>query len=259
MKKIAALFIILIFFSCNSGKKETNYINQAKRDIAIGFFYEAKTTLKNITKKNIKYDSAQLLIKYCDSMIIINQKREKFVKDSINKVKREQKIKSILKEYNKEIHDLYHFSSIREQFGGSIADLLLEIQYFENIAQKINLYTFYDNKKINYLSNKLKKALIYRQVKEFPTMRFDYAYFINKKLWENDIEVKANGYRTSELEFIGGIFAANKNKQIFEDKIENIAKKFRFKKVNYLWYKYDDNYTSYIIDSKSDRYIEIDY
>jgi hypothetical protein len=64
-------------------------------------------------------------------------------------------------------------------------------------------------------------------------------------MWENDIEVSANGTGKKYVNFSGGVFAANKNKQEFQTQVQEVLNMFRFNQARYRWYKEESEYTYY--------------
>ena len=64
-------------------------------------------------------------------------------------------------------------------------------------------------------------------------------------MWENDIEVSANGTGKQYINFTGGIFAANKNKKEFQTQVQKVLNMLRFKQARYRWYKGESEYTYY--------------
>ena len=90
------------------------------------------------------------------------------------------------------------------------------------------------------------------QIKEFPILRKTYVEVSKAELWVNDIDVSGSGTNTTCINYAGHIFAANANKQDFQDKLHAIMNELRFKKSTYRWYKGADEYTYYTIDSPGD-------
>ena len=138
----------------------------------------------------------------------------------------------------------------------SIKSLQLEIALFDVWSKMIKEAT----KSTNSNEVKLGTQLAYRvkllQTQEFPKMRKAYQKIASKKLWEEDIEVTINGYAFTTLEFTGGAFASNKNKQAFQMQINDIMKMLRFKRVSYKFTKYDQEYDYYNIESPKDNEIK---
>ena len=68
-------------------------------------------------------------------------------------------------------------------------------------------------------------------------------------MWEHDCDVSISG-RT--ITFTAGIFAANANIKDAYQNISDALRDLRFKRCNFKWYRYADEYTYYTIDSKND-------
>jgi hypothetical protein len=96
---------------------------------------------------------------------------------------------------------------------------------------------------------KLKKLLIARQKKDFPILRKNYIKWADAKAWENDMEIRGRG---TTIEYVWGRFASNKNIKEFQDNSHDLLTKLRFKRAIYKWYKGQDDYTYYDMDSKGD-------
>lgn len=175
-----------------------------------------------------------------------------FEKDSIQKVRAYEQdiLKRTTQLYNKiesAISDLSSFNS--EVYNFDIPGVLNEADFFKTVHLLIEEG---EASMVDSISNKvmnLRKKLISLQVKEFPKMRDRYRKYAKTALWEDDIKVK--GYKTT-IEFIGGIFAANKNKKEFYSKLENIFFKLRFKKIIFKWYDGDSEYTYYSPSTPND-------
>lgn len=143
------------------------------------------------------------------------------------------------------------FSSYKE----SIESIQLELVLFQVWAKKINEAKSSNNNDIKELGEKLETKVKKIQVSEFPKLRKAYGKIVAKKLWVENIEVEVFGNNSKTIQFTGGIFANNKNKQETQETLSEMLNLLRFKKVNYKWYKYDDEYTYYELDSKNDNEI----
>jgi hypothetical protein len=102
------------------------------------------------------------------------------------------------------------------------------------------------------LAKELERKVSVSQKKNFPILRKAFARLMKDKLWEHDIDVNVSGTNNSVLTFTGGIFAANKNIKDVQQMIWDQMEMLRFKRVNYKWYKYDDEYTYYNVESAKD-------
>jgi len=55
---------------------------------------------------------------------------------------------------------------------------------------------------------------------------------------------------------VGAIYANNKNKKDSYNLVSEMLKALRFDRANFKWYKYDNDYTYFEIDSLSDDKVE---
>jgi hypothetical protein len=101
-------------------------------------------------------------------------------------------------------------------------------------------------------AKKLEKLLVNQQLNHLPVLRKQYAKIMRQALWENDIEVEISGKRNTVLTFTGGMFAANRNIRETQQTLSEVLNLLRFKRVNYKWYEYDDEYTYYDLENAYD-------
>lgn len=94
------------------------------------------------------------------------------------------------------------------------------------------------------------------QAKAYPALRAAWAKTANTVMWENNIEVEAQGRAATSVLFTGGTFANNKNIATVQESISEQVKQLRFKRVKYRWYKHDDEAQYYDIDSPVDTDVE---
>lgn len=98
----------------------------------------------------------------------------------------------------------------------------------------------------------VKQKLVKYQRRGFPLFRRAYADRAGNKLWEEDIYVTIGGGRSEIITFTGGKFAANKNIKAAFDAIKNDLEKYRFKQARFRWFKGQEDYTYYKIESHTD-------
>lgn len=173
---------------------------------------------------------------------------------TINTTEKKQTDVEIKEQLEREISSIdkgIDFSSYKE----SIESIQLELVLFQVWAKKINEAKSSNNNDIKELGEKLETKVKKIQVSEFPKLRKAYGKIVAKKLWVENIEVEVFGNNSKTIQFTGGIFANNKNKQETQETLSEMLNLLRFKKVNYKWYKYDDEYTYYELDSKNDNEI----
>lgn len=144
----------------------------------------------------------------------------------------------------------------------SLCELVLNKTKFESVDIEFCIITFTDaanayqnssefatNKRVNEARLKLKQKLISAQIKTFPKMRKAYALTLKEKLWREDVDVKSND---KSITLTGGTFASNKNKEDTYIAMRDRLEQLRFKRVNFKWTKYDDEYTYWTIETPSD-------
>lgn len=141
-----------------------------------------------------------------------------------------------------------------ERYTNSKDSIITAISIFSAwvmIAEEGKKFTFNDEEKL--LLKNFKDKLSFVQSRAFPKLRDAYGPALRKVLWEHDITAKTfgSGYRT--IQFVGGIFAANRNIADFQEKISNILQQLRFNEARYKWFKEEDEYTYYDIKSPGDR------
>lgn len=137
----------------------------------------------------------------------------------------------------------------------SIESIQLEIVLFKVWGKNINEALNSKNNKIKALGKQLETKVQKIQTSEFPKLRKAYGKIVAKKLWVENIEVEVIGKKSKTIQFTGGIFANNKNKQETQETLSEILNLLRFNTVNYKWYEYDDEYTYYELDTKRDNEI----
>lgn len=88
--------------------------------------------------------------------------------------------------------------------------------------------------------------------KVYPMLRKRYAEQTSKLLWEHDIECKVVGKRSTEIVFVGALFASNKNIKEYYTTLYDVLNQLRFKRVDFKWYSMETEYSYYTIDSPQD-------
>ncbi|MCT4616193.1 MAG: hypothetical protein N4A49_15150 [Marinifilaceae bacterium] len=216
-----------------------DYIAEGKYEIAI-------KTLNDISEEDTLYNQAQILIHKADSLNYLREEEKKLAKEEASKKELEEKRKKAIEYLETEIKSINEgvdFSTYR----GAIDVLQMELLLFSAWANIITESEKLEDPKINSLVKQLRLKVARLQTKEFPIMRKEYTKLVGNQLWENDIDVSANGTGRKYINFSGRIFAANKNKKNFQTEIHEILTMFRFKQSRYRWYKGADEYTYYNI------------
>jgi len=137
---------------------------------------------------------------------------------------------------------------------GAMESLQTQLSLFEKWALAVRQgrqNTMQDS--INSLADEIAEKLSQIQTKRFPVLRQNYRNLLHTQLWVDNIEVEVMGNQNTTIQFTGGTFANNRNKLETFTTLKPMLEQFRFKRVNFKWYKYDEEYTYWEIDSKSDQ------
>jgi len=230
---ITVFAIIIFFISCSSDYE--NGINELNNKN----YEQALVYLKRVKNSDSTYNKAQSKIAEIDSLITITKEEKQ--KEEINNLK---------EQLTKEIEGISNFDG--KIYRNEISVIQVEAMLFTTWAKLITDNESNKDPEIVKLTKTLKTKLVNLQKIEYPKMRKNYGDVVSKKLWENNITVNAKGIGYTTLEFIGGIFANNKNKQEMQNSLNEILTQLRFKRVNYKWFKNDDEYTYYTMETKKD-------
>ena len=232
-----ATFLIgmLGFVTESDEEKAKSSIKTAQTAIEKENYENAISSLEEIDKDNPLFSEAQELLHKADSL---NRKRKEA---EGKRAEKEEKLKQKeqLEREIASIDDGVDFSTYR----GSVESLQMELILFGTWADIITKGENSDNLEIQSLAKRLRPKVIRLQLKEFPKLRDEYAKVVNRNMWENDIDVYANGTGNRYINFSGGIFATNKNKKDFQEQLYEVLTMFRFNQARYRWYKEADKYT----------------
>lgn len=244
---MATLIVGIIGVATESDEdRAKSSIEAAKNEIKEENYSIAISKLEDINKQNPLFSEAQQLIKKADSLNKIREKEKRLAKEMEAKKAAEEekrKQKKQLKKEIKSINEGVDFSTYR----GSVDALQMELVLFGTWADIIKKGEKSDDSEIQKLAKQLRLKVINYQIREFPKLRKGYANVVAKKMWENDIEVYANGPKNTYINFTGGLFAANKNKKDFQEQVHEVLKMFRFNQSRYRWYDGADEYTYWTI------------
>jgi hypothetical protein len=237
---------ILALATENDEDRAKSSLESAKTYIEQENYSSAISKLNDIEKENPLYSEAQQLLQKADSLNKMSEEDKKLAKElEAKKAAEEEKLKQKeqLEREIKSVNNGVDFTTYR----GTVDALQMELILFGTWANIITKGVNSDDPEIQKLANQLKPKVANMQIKEFPKLRKEYANIVAKKMWENDIEVTSNGTNNKYINFSGGIFAANKNKQDFQNEVHEVLKMFRFNQSRYRWYKGADEYTYYTI------------
>jgi len=218
-------------------------IESANKYIERGNYSNAISTLEKIEKTDTLYNNAQLLIKKADSLSNLTDEEKRIANElKAENTKKEELLKQ-KEQLEREIKSIDE--GIKFADGNSIEELQMDIIVFASWTKIIKEAEESEETEIKNLGKKLKAKVSRIQIKEFPNLRKQYAKIVANKMWENDIEVSANGTGKKYINFSGGVFAANKNKKDFQTQVQEVLNMFRFKQSRYRWYKGESEYTYY--------------
>lgn len=241
MKRLIFLLIASSLISCSS-----NY-EQGINNYNSGYYELAIKKLQTIKENDENYINAQEYIE------LSKTKLKKRI-DSINKVnqeiKHQQKQLKIQEDIKNSTAEIEAIQSIKNNDNYTeISTLLIEPKKYEIYTSKAAAYKNSENDTLRELGIQLQAELKKKQQIRFPKLRKNYYELLKETLWREDIEVTNYG---TTLNFIGGTFAANKNKEDFQNLFNEQFHLLRFKKITYRWYKEEDKYTYYTLSSKKD-------
>ncbi len=248
--KLLVVFLCIIFFPLGLYALWRNqFISKVWKiggTIIIGFVI---TISINNDVKNDQYTKKERLYSKKKQELEIEDKK------NISKEEIENPNQQILDQLTREIKFLNEKKFDGSIYRESLKSIEMEIILFNVWARVIEEAENTKDKEILKLSKQLKKKVKYIQVKEFPKMRKAYKDFVYQKLWLENIETKLRGKKSTILEFIGSIYVNNKMKQETQEALSQILRFLRFKRVNYKYASYDDEYTYYTLKTPKDHEI----
>jgi hypothetical protein len=218
-------------------------IESASKYIEEGNYSNAISELEKIQKTDTLYNNAQLLLKKADSLSNLTAEQKQIAKELKNENAKKEELLKQKEQLERELKSIDE--GIKFADGNTIDALQMDIVVFASWAKLIKEAEESEETEIQNLGKNLKSKVSRIQVREFPNLRKQYAKIVAKKMWENDIEVSANGTGKRYINFSGGVFAANKNKKDFQTQVQEVLNMFRFNQARYRWYKGKSEYTYY--------------
>lgn len=177
-----------------------------------------------------------------DPIQIAAQKRHQDSVDSIRvNIEPIRKINETTRILNKTDYSSYNY-----RYAEDVLKIYNTLKYNTQVFEE---YEKSKNPKVVAEAKKFRRLCEQKQKVIFPILRKAYVKVLKDALWEDDIDVKYSG---TTISFIGGKFAANRNIAEFHDIARDALVKIRFKRVNYKWYKYDEEYSYYTLYPGSD-------
>lgn len=259
MKKlIFSIVILCIVIFIYVELKETHF-EKAMNYYNTGNLTSAIIEFDNIKPNNRKFDEAQILMQQLKKKISDDHKRsfnekkiyesEKQQKDSIEFLNNSiGKIKTIVF-----MIDNFRIDNYQNNLKGINAIINTFIDY-ESIIIKIKK-TSVDSIRIQ--AEIAEKKLIRKRAANWPELRKLFAEILAKEVWIHDMYIYTKSPKHSIIEFISLEYFQNKNIQKTQDDLLSLFLKLRFKKVIYKTTRYDEDYKSYTLDTKSDGELEL--
>ncbi len=194
------------------------------------------------------------IVKMCNSYAEIDERQEFLKNTPVDIPSKTDNVVEVQETDSMKISNAIETLNSLSSYSGNltIEGMNSNLDALNSTIKTYKLYNASKKSEIVRLTNKLKIKIIKTQVKLFPKYRKAYANEIKNKLWENNIKVSI---QNKTLTLTGGTFASNKNKKDAFDVMHPIIKRYRFKRINFKWYEYDDEYTYWTIDSQSDNEI----
>lgn len=246
----------LFIFSCVSDEERNKgSLERANKYLKEGKYLSAKMAAKNIKEGSPFYDEATTLIADIEKKKESDKKEQEAIEKREKEEKEKEEREKLTKQLEREIESVDKGIDF-DKYKGSIQELTIGIALFNTWATIISNGENSSVKKDKDLAKRLKYKISKIQTKEFPKIRKAYGKLMAKKLWEHDITVTTSGSRNQRINFVGGMFAANKNKKQFQEEIHENLYLYRFDRSNYRWYKGQDEYTYYKISSPSDKEVK---
>lgn len=243
MKKIFFPLFILLLISCESSKFYENGMDSFNNNELA----QARKFFERVEKDDKKYQEAIQMIQKIDSITEVNkeiarveslEKRKKHLTEMLDIYLKDEIFKTTRKNYNE------------------ISDIKTQISYFDEIIRNAKEAKTFSDPELEKKADLLLKRMPEIQKNNFPILRQNYASIMSKKLWRENIEVKATGSGYTTITVIGGVFASNANVEDFNNEVWKTYNDLRFKKAAYKWIPNASNYTQYSVKSKNDSDID---
>lgn len=242
--RLTIIIAMLFITSCSSDYEQG--IKNYKADK----YVEALEHLRKVKVTDDKYDSAQIKISEIEK-ILADTQIEKERRDSIAYVEQQKKeLEDFKNQLKREIEVFKTFDG--NKYRGDVSAIQTELVIFAAWAGEIRRAEYSSDIEVRRLGKTLKAKVINLQKSEFPKLRKAYGAILKEKLWVENINVKTIGTGYTILEFEGGVFASNKNIQDTQETFRDMLNQLRFKRTNYKWYEYDDEYTYYSMKTGKD-------
>lgn len=228
-----------------------------KNTITASAKYHSNNATETITMNRIftPEEKAELERKRAEAKIESDRKKaeDEANKQSTEEQKKKDEEKQKAETLTREIEEIKNFNG--NNYRGSLEKINEEVLLIAVWTSFVTESKNSTDNEIKKLSNDFELKLSQLQIKEFPQMRLAYGNFVSNTMWEHDVDVTVFGSGNKTIEFVGGIFAANKNVKDAHTIIQDKLKELRFTRANYKWIKHEPEYTYYEIESPKDAEI----
>lgn len=140
----------------------------------------------------------------------------------------------------------------REPYKGSTEAVANGLNMLTTATSQIIKGEASDIEEISTMASQMKGLLPAAQKKAYPSLRKNFVEAIKHTYWRENVEVVSKGSRNTTIEFTGGAFANNATTEDTFKSLQTVLKRLRFKRANFKWYEYDDEYTYYTLDVPED-------
>lgn len=205
-----------------------------------------------VSPEHKKYEEIQVQIKFADSLKRVQEKakdEERAREELARQIEEQDRFKNqLIRELESDLLVTGNTSAYR----GELLSLQTELLVFGAWKMLIDNAELDPDPEVKKLGQRLKRRVVSHQVKEFPILRREYAKFAKSVLWEYDIDFVLSGKRNTTLEFIATAYVSNKSIKDSYETLHEQMKMFRFKRIQYRWSKYADEYTYYTMETPND-------
>lgn len=244
------MVISIAVISCTFDEKKIANAHQLAES---GNFQAAIAKLEMIQSGTPLYDSARIIIKEYNREIA---RLDSIRADSIKKVREIARVAEE-KRKSKELYEsldasLDEVRNYQTKKYSSPKDVVSETLKFKDWQKLGRAARHKDQDSIKSLGEDLLRSLPSLQKRELPRMRKSYCELVERHFWEYDVDVTCGGRGYKTITFISGDFAANRTVKEFHNEIRRMLIDLRYSRAQYKWYKYDDEYTYYNLNSPED-------
>jgi len=181
-----------------------------------------------------------------------NSKRD-YTDDSAVNTEKSSKLEKeeIFENIDREILSIGSFDA--DDFSGSTEQILIGALVFSVHAKLLDSAKKFElSEQEKRKLSKFHQLVVATQKRALPKLRDAFGPASRKKLWEHDISARTigSGYRT--IEFVGGIFSANRNIKKFQEELSESFLALRFKRSQYKWFKGASEFTYFDMKNPGD-------